>query len=64
MRRKELQAALGLRHEDHFREAYLVPALSAGLLEMTVPTAPKSRLQKYRLTQRGRAWVDAQAKQR
>ncbi len=26
MRRQELQELLGLKHEDHFREAYLKPA--------------------------------------
>jgi DNA-binding PadR family transcriptional regulator len=57
MRRQELQELLGLKHEDHFREAYLKPALEAGLIEMTVPDKPRSRLQKYRLTNRGRAWL-------
>ena len=59
MRRQELQELLGLKHEDHFREAYLKPALEAGLIEMTVPDKPRSRLQKYRLTNRGRAWLEA-----
>lgn len=52
--RKELQGLLGLQHEDHFRKAYLLPALAAGLLEMTRPTTPKSRMQRYRLTEKGR----------
>jgi len=51
--RQELQEALGLRHEDHFRAAYLQPALDAGLIEMTIPDKPTSRLQKYRRTARG-----------
>lgn len=55
MKRVEIQKALELRHEDHFREAYLVPALHAGVIEMTVPDKPTSRLQKYRLTEKGRA---------
>lgn len=55
MKRVEMQQALGLRHQDHFREAYLQPALQAGLIEMTVPDKPRSRLQRYRLTPRGRA---------
>jgi hypothetical protein len=55
-----LQKELGLRHEEHFREAYLVPALTSGLVEMTIPGKPKSRLQKYRLTAKGRAWLAAQ----
>lgn len=50
--RQELQRALGLKHEDHFREAYLKPALA--LVEMTRPDKPKSRLQRYRLTEMGR----------
>lgn len=53
--RKALQAALKLRHEDHFRNAYLIPALAQHLIEMTIPEKPNSRLQKYRLTPAGRA---------
>ena len=53
--RKELMEKLGLRHEDHFRKAYLVPALEAGLIERTVPDKPRSRLQRYRLTAKGKA---------
>ncbi len=56
MRGKEIQAALGLKDRMHFRDTYLMPALSRGLLEMTVPESPRSRIQKYRLTERGRAW--------
>ena len=58
MTRRVIQAALGLRHEDHFREAYLVPALEQGFIEMTIPEKPRSRLQRYRLTDRGRAVRD------
>jgi ATP-dependent DNA helicase RecG len=58
MSRLEIQAALNLKHEDHFRAAYLVPALQTGLIEMTIPDKPKSRLQKYRLTKKGKAWFD------
>lgn len=56
MQRRELQVALGLKHEDHFREAYLVPALDAGLVAMTIPDKPKSSKQRYRLTEKGR-WL-------
>lgn len=55
MKRTDLQEALGLKHEDHFRDAYLKPALDRGLIEMTIPDKPRSRLQKYRLTASGRA---------
>jgi ATP-dependent DNA helicase RecG len=50
--------ALGLRDEKHFRTHYQQAALALGVLEMTVPDKPKSRLQKYRLTNEGRRWLD------
>jgi len=39
--------------DEHFRKAYLQPALDAGLIEMTVPDKPRSTRQKYRLTAKG-----------
>ena len=54
MTRMDLQKLLALKNENHFRDAYLVPALEAGLLEMTIPDKPQSRLQKYRLTHKGK----------
>lgn len=51
--RKELQEMLRLKNADHFRKAYLLPATNAGVVEMTRPDKPKSRLQKYRLTATG-----------
>jgi ATP-dependent DNA helicase RecG len=54
MKRKELQQKLGLKHEDHFRDAYLIPALDSGYVEMTQPDSPRSPTQKYRLTELGR----------
>jgi len=49
MNRDELQAALKLKDRKSFRERYLKPAIEAGLVEMTVPNKPNSRLQRYRL---------------
>ena len=54
MKRTDIQEALALRHEDYFREAYLVPALRAGVIELTIPDKPQSSRQRYRLTQKGR----------
>ncbi len=51
--RKELQEMLRLKNAEHFRKSYLLPAIKAGLVEMTRPDKPKSRLQKYRLTATG-----------
>ena len=59
--RTELQWKLGLAARKNFRLVYLLPALGAGLIEMTVPAKPNSRLQKYRLTATGRAWLAAQS---
>lgn len=50
MKRSEIQERLGLKHEEHFRKSYLLPALELNVIEMTIPDKPTSRLQKYRLT--------------
>jgi hypothetical protein len=55
MSRQELREGLHLKGDDNFRRLYLMPALEAGLLEMTVPDKPTSRFQKYRLTATGAA---------
>ena len=55
--REALQLALGLSDRKSFRERYLKPALADGLIEMTIPGKPNSRLQKYRLTDKGRQAV-------
>jgi ATP-dependent DNA helicase RecG len=55
MTRQELMDALGLRDRKHFGDAYLQPALGAGLLEMTIPDKPQSSKQRYRLTAQGQA---------
>jgi len=51
--RSDLQEALGLKSQAHFRDRYLNPALDGGWIERTQPDAPKSPTQKYRLTQQG-----------
>lgn len=53
MTRQDLQGTLALGNRDHFRKAYLLPALEAGLVEMTQPDKPNSRTQRYRLTSAG-----------
>lgn len=57
MDRAALQDSLGLRDRKSFRERYLGPALAEGLIEMTLPGKPNSRLQKYRITPKGSHWL-------
>jgi len=57
MTRKDLQQALGLSDEKHFRTAYMQAALRAGVIERTIPDKPHSRLQRYRLTEEGKEVV-------
>ncbi len=54
MRRKEIQEKLELANKKNFIENYLQPAIKLGIIEMTIPHKPNSRLQKYRLTTLGR----------
>ena len=49
-----LMAELGLSHRPTFRNNYIRPAISAGLVEMTRPESPTAKNQKYRITGRGR----------
>lgn len=54
----ECMTRLKLSHRPTFRANYLHPALAQGLIERTLPDKPNSRLQKYRLTERGRMNVE------
>ncbi len=58
MSRSEAQIALNLKGQANFRDRYLRPALDLELVEMTIPDKLKSRLQKYRLTEKGKTWLD------
>nr|WP_298269795.1 hypothetical protein [Geobacter sp.] len=42
----------------NFRLIYLRPALDAGLIEMTIPDKPRSSNQRYRLTAKGRQFLE------
>ena len=58
MSRSALQQTLGLRHRDNFVDSYVQPAQESELIEMTIPDKPKSRLQKYRLTEKGKKLLE------
>ena len=53
MTRGELMDSLELKDRMYFSKEYLTPALQGGFIEMTIPDKPKSKLQKYRLTEKG-----------
>jgi len=62
MSRRELQDASGLKGRDNFEKLYLKPALALGLIERSIPDKPTSRLQKYRLTEKGRKLANMDGK--
>jgi ATP-dependent DNA helicase RecG len=51
---EDIRRAFGLKSRRRLRETYLTPALSADLIQYTLPDKPNSRLQKYRLREKGR----------
>jgi ATP-dependent DNA helicase RecG len=53
----DLMAIAERTDRTKFRHYVLSPLLTEGLIEMTVPDKPTSSLQKYRLTEKGRAWL-------
>ena len=53
-----IRSGLGLRDRAHVRETYVKPALASGLIEMTLPGKPNSRLQQYRITELGNRALD------
>ena len=55
----DLMKITGRTDRTKFRNQVLNPLLGEGLLEMTIPDKPNSRLQKYQLTENGRAWLAA-----
>ncbi len=55
----DLRESVGIKHRPTFRANYMHPALEQGLVEPTIPDRPTSRLQKYRITPKGRALLEA-----
>ncbi|MBH0176401.1 MAG: transcriptional regulator [Nitrospira sp.] len=48
-----MMEALERQNRTKFRDGFVKPLIKAGLLELTIPDKPQSRLQKYRLTEDG-----------
>jgi ATP-dependent DNA helicase RecG len=55
---REIQESTGLRHRETFQRNYLDQIINDGLVERTIPEKPTSRLQKYRLTEKGRKLLE------
>ncbi|MBI5039389.1 MAG: hypothetical protein HZC13_06495 [Nitrospirae bacterium] len=53
-----IQELLKLRHRETFYNNYLNPLLKEGLLVLTIPEKPKSRLQRYRITDKGKRLLE------
>lgn len=58
--RLQVQTALKLKGQANFRDRYLGPALKLDFIAMTIPDKPNSRLQKYRLTEKGRGHLKSE----
>lgn len=57
MARENMQRVVGIKDKKHFFKTYLLPSIATGMVTMTIPGKPNSRAQKYRLTDKGRAWL-------
>ena len=51
--RYTLQSLIGIEHRTYFRNTFIKPALEEGYIEFTLPNEKQSKLQKYRLTEKG-----------
>jgi predicted HTH transcriptional regulator len=58
----DLMAITGRADRTKFRHQVLAPLLAEELIEMTIPDKPRSSNQEYRLTVKGRTWLDARGK--
>jgi ATP-dependent DNA helicase RecG len=52
-----LMKIVGRSNRTKFRDQVLLPLIHSHLIEMTIPDKPRSSLQKYRLTEKGRVFV-------
>ena len=56
---QDLLVGFNLSQIVNLHERYIRPALKTGLIERTQPDSPRSPTQKYRLTTKGRAYLEA-----
>lgn len=58
----DLMSSLGLSHRPTFRANYLNPALDGDWINRTQPDAPRSPTQRYRLSVKGKRWLQNKPK--
>jgi predicted HTH transcriptional regulator len=58
LKSSEIQEMAGIRHRETFQRNYLDKLLEDELLERTIPDKPNSRLQRYRLTEKGKLLLE------
>ncbi len=56
--KKEMAKRLGKTKPTRYLNDLVRKMVANGLIEFTIPGKPTSRLQKYRLTDKGRTWLD------
>lgn len=60
--RKDIFATIGMNGDSRSFKRHIEPLLADGFMEMTVPDKPNSRMQKYRLTDSGKAFISDNGK--
>lgn len=56
--RAEIMNALGITNQTRAFQRHVEPLIEAGLVERTIPDKPTSRLQRYRITDAGRTYLN------
>ena len=59
MSTSEMMSSCGMTARMNFRTAYIIPALEEGAIERKYPESPKHPKQQYRLTEKAKAWKQA-----
>jgi ATP-dependent DNA helicase RecG len=57
--KKDLALKLGKSKPSRYLNDLVSKMTDVGMIEYTIPDKPGSRLQKYRITLKGKAWLDA-----
>ena len=53
----ELMKLLNIKHRPTFMSNYIRPAINLELIKMTIPETPKTKKQRYILTEKGKKYI-------